>query len=663
MVKQRFRDRARQFFGISNDGQLQQAESDAQREGAVVDPAVKGTGFKEMPSSGEAGRVGPIGKEQVAEAESTLKKYKDGKKAFDDRIVENEQWYKGRHWNVIKQESKNTGDPEPASAWLLNSIANKHADAMDNYPEPAVLPREQSDEQSAKTLSAILPVVLEQNDFEQAYSDMWWKKLKTGTGVFGVYWNKNKMGGLGDIDIKDVDILQIYWEPGITDIQRSRNLFHITLMDRDIVEQIYPWMKGKVGARTVDTAEYVHDDTIDTTDKATVVDWYYKVKRDGKDVLHYCKYCSGEVLYASENDPEYMEKGFYDHGMYPFVFDTLFPEEGTPVGFGYIDVCKSPQIYIDKLDQVILKNAVMKGRPRFWVRGDGVVNEEEFADWKKDFVHYTGNANPNESIFPIQIPDLSAAVITVRDGKIDELKETSGNRDFSQGGTSSGVTAASAIAALQEAGSKLSRDMIKSAYRRFRQMNYLCIELMRQFYQEDRYFRVTGDAGQNEYLSFSGQMIGGQAQGMDFGIDLGQRMPVFDVTVTAQKASPFSTAVQNERAKELYAAGFFRPDLADQALAALDMMQFEGIEKVRARIAQNQTLFQQVQMLQQQMAKMALVIDAQNGTQIAQGVLAEAGGQQVGQPTAAGRGETENPRNGQAAAARTRAAENATPRA
>ena len=64
----------------------------------------------------------------------------------------------------------------------------------------------------------------------------------------------------------------------------------------------------------------------------------------------------------------------------------------------------------------------------------------------------------------IDPPQLSNYVIEMRNAKIEELKETSGNRDFSQGSTTSGVTAASAIAALQEAGSKLSRDMIKGSY-------------------------------------------------------------------------------------------------------------------------------------------------------------------------------------------------------
>jgi len=583
----------------------------------------------------------PIGEDQVREAEQTLKEYKAGKAHLEARIIENERWYKLRHWEQIRAAKANQGDPEPASAWLLNSIANKHADAMDNYPEPVVLPREQSDEADADLLSDVLPVVLERNEFEHTYNAMWWNKLKSGTGVYGVFWNSRLDNGMGDIDIRNIELLNLFWEPGIIDIQKSGNVFHVDLMDKDLLTDQYPELEDGLASPTIDVATYIYDDTVDTSKKAVVVDWYYKRSMNGKDIVHYCKFCNGKVLYASENDPQYAERGYYDHGKYPFVFDVLFPEAGTPFGFGYLDVCKSPQLYIDKLDQVILKHAVMGSRPRFFVRGDGEINEAEFSDWTKDFVHYQGSGDPKESIIPIEIPDLSASYVTVRTLKVDELKETSGNRDFSQGGTTSGVTAASAIAALQEAGSKLSRDMIKASYRAFAQVNYLCIELMRQFYIESRMFRVVGRRGEMMYKQFSGAQIAMKPQGNDFGLDVGYRLPIFDVKVVSQKSSPFSTVAQNERAKELYGMGFFRPDLADQALAALEMMDFENIEAVRDRISQNQTLYQQVQMMQQQMLQMGMIIDATNGTTLTQGMAQEFQGNRPASPRGSGKQEPE----------------------
>lgn len=610
-----------------------------------------------------------IGEEEIDRARQTLQEYKRGKANLEQRIIDNERWYQLRHWDAIK--GREGAEPDTSSAWLFNCIANKHADAMDNYPDPVVLPREQSDQQAAQMLSDVLPAVLEQNDFEKAYSDVWWYKLKTGTGVYGVFWDSSKQNGIGDITIRQLDLLNLFWEPGITDIQKSQNIFHVELLDNEILKDRYPQLERELGGNDFAVAQYIMDESVDTSKKSVVVDWYYKRMQDGKEVLHYCKFCGNVVLYASENDPQYAQTGFYNHGKYPFVFDVLFPEAAMPVGFGYVDVCRSPQLYIDALDRAILKNAVMSATPRFFVRKDGAINVDEYADWNKPFVNYTGASNPNESIMPIVPPTLPAAALNVRTEKIEELKETSGNRDFSQGGTSSGVTAASAIAALQEAGSKLSRDMIKSAYRAFREVNTLCIELMRQFYDFARYFRIIGENGKAEFVQFSNAMIGMQPQGDDFGNPMGERLPVFDVRVVSQKASPFSVAAQNERAKELYAMGFFLPQNADQSLAALDMMQFEGIEEVRQRIAQNGTMFQMIQQLQMQVAQLGMIVDAQNGTNIAQGAAMAMS--QQGAPVISGgqRGETEvnalgeataKAKGNSAAGAREKAARSATPR-
>ena len=555
-----------------------------------------------------------IGEEEVKKANDILQKYKTGKAALDKRIIDNELWFRMGHWKNYENKMME-GKPKPSSGWLFNSIANKHADAMDNYPEPNVLPRAADDEETAKVLSKILPTVLEQCDYETVYSDTWWRKLKTGTGVKGIFWDPTARKGLGEISIRSVNLLMLYWEPGVEDIQDSPNLFSLSLANSEQLEAQYPQLKGHTG-HSLDVAKYIHDDSIDTADKSVVVDWYYKkAQPGGQTVLHYCKYCNGIVLYASENDPQYAESGFYDHGKYPFVFDPLFREEDSPAGFGYIDVMKDTQTAIDEMNHAMDENVKLSAKQRYILSDTAGINEEELADFGRDIVHAAGRVT-DESMRPLQTAGLAGNLITYRDDRVNELKEISGNRDVSQGGTTSGLTAASAIAALQEAGSKLSRDMLKSAYRAFAQECYFIIELMRQFYDEQRVYRITGESGGTEYVPFSNAMLQAQPGGMVGGVQLGDREPIFDITVSAAKKSTFSRLSQNETAKECYQLGFFAPANADAALAALDMMDFEGIEKVRERVSQNGTLYQQLQQMAQQLQKMAAIIDAQNGTNV-----------------------------------------------
>lgn len=555
-----------------------------------------------------------IGKQQVQEFNRILQTYKQGKANLERRIVENEQWYKLRHWECMRHEHNMV---EPTSAWLFNAIANKHADAMDNFPSPNVLPREEGDKGEAEMLSSIIPVILDQNDFEETYSDVWEYKLKTGTGVYGVFWDGSKLNGLGDISIKKIDLINLFWESGITDIQDSRYVFHVQLMDNDLLIGRYPQLNGKLGQKTLDITKYVYDDTVDTNDKSVVVDVYYKKTQEGKVVLHYCKYVNDEVLFATENDPNYREVGWYGHRLYPFVFDPLFKTEGTPTGFGYIDVAKSAQTYIDRGNQAILQNLLANTRPRHFIRNDGSVNEAEYADINKDFVHVDGNLG-QDSILPIQGKPLNDIYVQVINNKVEELKETTGNRDVNTGGTASGVTAGSAIAAMQEAGSRLSRNDIRASYRAFRRLCLMVIELIRQFYDLPRCFRILGDNGAERFVMYSNQGIQPQAQGVEFGVDMGVRIPLFDLDITAQKSSPYSKMAQNELALSFYQAGFFNPQMADQALACLDMMDFDRKNFVMQKIAENGGMYQQMLAMQQQMIALAQIVDASRGSNIAE---------------------------------------------
>lgn len=600
----------------------------------------------------ERGRVGVIGQEQIAKAYETLKLYQKGKSVLEERVVENEKWYRQRHWEVAgtgttaAEQAKAQYDPKPVSAWLFNSLANKHADAMDNYPMLNILPQEESDKQESKILSSIMPVIMEKNGFKQTYSDGWWYKLKHGTAVYTVIWNNKLENGLGDIEIKGVDILNVFWQPGIKDIQQGRNFFHAKPVDNDILVEMYPFLEGMVGANSASIKTHDTDDSIDRSEQTWVYDWYYK-KQDGtRTILHYCKFIEGAVIYASENDTEprgelvsidemtgekttiplksMAETGWYEHGRYPFEFDVLFPIEGSPCGFGYVDIMKEPQIYIDKMNQIILKNALMSGKKRWFVKKGIGINTTQFADWSQDFVEVSGtNPLDDGNLKEIQVSTLPSFIANYMQMKIDELKETSGNRDFSQGGTSSGVTAASAIAALQEAGSKLSRDMIQTSYQATNKIGYLQVELVREFYDEARTFRITGETGEEQFAQYDNRNIKEQITIDPMTGEEQARKPIFDIKVVAQRQSPFNRIAQNELAKELYAAGVFEPQRAEQALILLDMMEFEGKDKVVQQVQKNAQMFAMIQQLQMALGNVAGTADIETGSNFSEMVVGQ----------------------------------------
>lgn len=564
-------------------------------------------------------QTGPkFGIKELRSAQDTLEKYKAGKANYDEKVIENEDWWKLQHWRnfhhklpTIENKEQNFNS-KPVSAWLFNSIMMKHADAMDNFPEPAVLPRSMDDEDAAKQLSSVLPVIMENCHFEKTYSSNWWDKLKNGVGIYGVFYNPKLQNGLGDVDIRAIDVLNFFWEPGVQDIQDSKYIFLQTLRDNDQLEAEHPELAGKLRESGLTQKQYHYDDHVDVSNKSVVVDMYYKVNKGAGDILHYVQWVDDTVLYASEDDPKYADEGFYRHGKYPFVLDVLFEEKGQPVGFGFIDIMRSPQEFIDRLSGGILDNAMWAAKPRYFIKDSASINAKQFLDTNRQLINVAGMNLSDDNLRPIETKELSGNVLAVLQAKIDELKETSGNRDFSQGTTTAGVTAASAIAALQEAGSKGSRDMCKGSYRAYTEICILVIELVRQFYDEPRTFRITGENGSPEYIEFDNAGMQAQ-QTNDFGLSFITKEPIFDIKVKAQRSNPYSRTAQNELALQFYQLGFFNPQLTDQALATIDMMDFEGKEKVRDTIRNNGTLFEQLQQMQQTAMQLAQLVAETTG--------------------------------------------------
>lgn len=549
----------------------------------------------------------PIDRARLQEMTRILQKYKSGKASIERRTIAAENWWKLRNSAEERKSTEGLGGFQAVSGWLHNVIVAKHADAAEAYPEPNILPREAGDRPEAAMLSKIIPVILEQNGFEKTYSDVMWQKLKTGTGIYKVYWDTEKLGGLGDIAIERVDVLNVFWEPGIEDIQQSAYFFHTRLEDNERLEQKYPQLAGQLKTQAFRAASFVYDDSVPTDGKSTVIDAYYKKNYGGREVLHYCKYVGDELLYASENELVLRQaagedvtghEGLYEHGRYPFFFDSLFPVEGSPCGYGFIDLCKNSQTQIDLMQTAFLKNIMVGATPRYFQRVDGAVNEEEFLNLANPIIHVSGNLG-QDSLRPVDYRPLSGNYINMRTSIINELRETSGNTETAAGIASSGVTAASAIAALQEASGKGSRDATRASYRVYSGIVSMCIELIRQFYDLPRQFRITGQLGLEQFVSYSNAALKPQSCGSIGEVALGMRLPVFDIKVEPQKRNAYTKLTQNELALQFYQLGFFAPQQADQAMACMSMMEFEGKDELMQQLSYNGTLHRELALYQQ----------------------------------------------------------------
>lgn len=519
-----------------------------------------------------------MNKERFQRMKANYLYYRQSLHPFYDKIKQNNKWYK-QEQDEFESSGNNPSIPLSRTGHLFNAIQFKHADLMDNYPHVNVLPREPQDEEEANKLGSIIPYILENTKFKRCYSYNSYEKLKNGCCCYGVFFNPGLNNGLGDIDIKAIDLTKFAWQPNITDLQSSKYIFYDSFMD---IEEFYELYGKRENIKTQATYDEVNDKAYSTfiNDNVVITDCYYKKRyKNGKVVLHFAKFSGEELLLETEGKEEY-QNGIYDHGQYPFMMDVLHPVSEDITGLGVIDIAKNPQAYIDKLDDIINANALLAGKPRFFIKDNGGVNENEFLDCNNTLIHVAGNVS-DENISQIIPQPLPAFIAQHRAEKVQELKEIVGNRDFNQGGLNGGVTAASAITALQNSGDKLVRDMLSSSYEVLCELMGLVIELVRQFYDDTRTFRIIGEDNKSGYLQYDNRKI------KDVDV-YGLSKPLFDISLTVEKNNPFSRQQHNDLMLSLNKMGLFEPSHLDIGILVLSNLHFDGKEKVLKQLKKMQ---------------------------------------------------------------------------
>lgn len=524
---------------------------------------------------------GKVSDALIDRAKRAFAEYRSDKAELMTRIKDDEKFYRDAY-------KRTTGTINAKmdcnTSFIFAAIENARADAVENYPVPNILERSETGTQVAEVLTRIIPAQLEYSGFRRVYKENVRNKNKYGTAIYGVFYNEFTK----EIDIKALDIPDVYVDMHLSDIQDSPFMFICAAIDNDVLKKTYP--KFSVLFNGDATIETLTDD-YKLTNRTTVIDCYYK-KDDGS--LHMMKICKDTIIAATEDMDGY-EAGMYAHGKYPVVFDVLYPQEHCPFGFGMIDIAKSTQIEINKLDNAITENVIVNSKPRYLTKRNGGIDESEFMDLQNNVVHYEGDT---DALRPIQATSLHEVCLTHREYKKDELKELLANRDFQQGETTGGVTAASAIERLQQAGEKRSRSTIDDTYDAFSDIVYMTIELMRQFYRDEREFRVSDDSGQREFQRFSNKMMFAPVY-TAAGVHWDKLQ--FDIDVVPQRENPYTRETANNTILTFWQSGLLAPENADVSVVALKNMNFDGKDKLIRDIRALQQQEESKQMQQEQM--------------------------------------------------------------
>ena len=480
---------------------------------------------------------------------------------YRERCAANEAFWRGDHWRGYG--AREADAPEPVTPVLFSTLESVLADMMDNYPEAVLIGEEPGDDALAGELTQIVRFILKRRGYRETFRRKCRGALKKGASALQVFWNDALLDGMGDVDIRELDIRSLLWDPAFEDIQDGRACIQHSFYPREWFGRHYPKALDEMKGDGYRRERFGGETPLDggAEDILLMDYWFREPDEEGVTRVHMLRIAGGALL---EDSRRTRPQGMYAHGRYPFIVEALYPIEGQPVGFGLIDALKNMQMYADRMDQIILKNIQMSASPKMMISRSADIDEEALTDWSREVVR-AGRIDEN-AVRWFQAAPLNPYAMAHHRGKLDAIKEQSGQNQFNRGETMGGVTAASAIVALQEAGNKRSRMLIEQMNDGFERMVRMIVELVAENYTEPRRVRVRGE-GTDNMLQFDGSAWG-------------ERGPLdFDISVNVQKQTPQRTLYQNELALQLLQAGVIERE------DALGMMTFPGKDAVMARAA------------------------------------------------------------------------------
>lgn len=474
---------------------------------------------------------------------------------------------------------------------LKSTINNCVADQMDNTPEALMLPERPEVEPIASEMTDVVRFILDTNNYESYHRRRVEDFFITGTAVTQIAWDADMDNGEGNVSMLRVPVENMVWDPEAEDIQDARAIIKVSWHPLSWFAEHYP-----------DKAMYINDErnqhsqvgmpesaqslTSPQEGRALLIEYWYRRYKNGKYTINAAFLAGGALLDKYED--------VYAHGKYPFVFDAFTQIPGQPVGEGMVYELTPMMRYINRYAHYIDENLRYSCKNRMLVRKGAEIDLKQLSDWNQNLVE--GEQIDDDSVRWFDTKPLTGMVNTQMLQFQNDMKMDSGQNQFSRGETSGGVTAATAISALQEAGGKITRMRTAILSAGLKKVVEQILWLVAQFYTEDRERLIIGEDQERRTIHLNADHLMGQHKKKGDGL---LPAPPYVVQIQIQRRNPLRVAAQNDLMIQAYT-------MAAQAgqnfpLSTLfELLVVDGKDRVLPKIREMEEQTQMLQQLQMQ---------------------------------------------------------------
>jgi len=472
---------------------------------------------------------------------------------------------------------------------LKSTFNNCVADQMDNMPEALMLPETKEFETVAEDLTDIVRFIMARNNYESIHRRRVEDCFCTGTAVTQVSWEPTMDDGKGNIAVFRWPIEAFLWDPAADTIQDARAVFKVSWHPMSWYEQHYPEESAHIGADYNEYSSLGVPPSQDETrpadeERAMLIEYWYRLyDADAKRYTINVAYLAGGALLDEAKD-------LYSHGLYPFVLDVYTPIEGIPVGEGLIQECAPMMRYVNRYASYIDMNLRMASKGRLLVDRNAGLDKEALLDWESDVIE--GDRIDPSALQWMQTQPFTGAATQQMLQMQTDIKQDSGQNQFTRGETAGGVTAASAISALQEAGGKITRLRTNVLNQGYKAIVEQVMWLISQFYDKNRLMMVTGREHTQQQRQVSAdpeRLFGKPKKGH-------MPPPPYTVQVQVQRRNPLRQQAQNELFMQAYSMAM-QGGAQFPLYVLFELLHVDGKERILPVLKEHDQIYQQMQEL------------------------------------------------------------------
>lgn len=474
----------------------------------------------------------PEEKKAIKLVDQLFQKSKNARKSYDEKWLDNYRMFRGKQWKDARPSFRHS----EVINLIFRAIQSEVPVLTDAMPKLEFVPSEPTDFEIANILNDVVASDWDRFNWSYKITECLYDSHIYGNGFGYVGYDKELDLGMGGICFKSADPFYQYPDPSAFDV--NENCAHYIEAEPVPIE--------KVKAKYKDVAQYLKPDLQDISkkDKQSSEQVRYKSPTDNRTVLEgssafdldahnealeiTCYLKDQDVVEEEmkEIDPNtqeekisYITKLKYPNGRKIVTVSGVLCEDG-PIEFddnkfpyikldnyilprefwsmSEVEQLESPQKIFNKLISFALDVLTLMGNPIWIVDTSSGVDVDNLFNRPGLIVE----KEPNSEVRREEGVQLQPYVLQMIDRMKSWFDDISGSNDVSRGVRPEGVTAASAIEALQSAANTRLRQKSRNLDAFMQNFGQMYLSRVFQYYSAPRVFRITNNQQVTKYFKF-----------------------------------------------------------------------------------------------------------------------------------------------------------------